>query len=34
VTTTTTGITPEPTLLTLLGSGLLMAGRRLRRRTA
>jgi len=33
VPTTTTENIPEPTILTLLGAGLVMAGRRLRRRT-
>jgi hypothetical protein len=30
-TTTTSGISPEPTMLTLLGSGLVFAARRMRR---
>jgi hypothetical protein len=33
-TTNTSGIVPEPTLLSLLGAGLVMAGGRLRRKTA
>ena len=33
IVTTTSEIVPEPTLLTLLGGGLLIAGRRLRRKT-
>jgi hypothetical protein len=33
-TSTPTGVVPEPTIMTLLGAGLMLAGRRMRRRSS